>query len=426
MRPAPGTPPTRGARALAAPLCALGLAGAAFAQEDPLDRVDDQLSFGGWGDAVRVHVSGTVDLEGYYLRQPAPGLIFSEGNAIFNPRLSVFLDAQLGPRLYAFAETRADNGFDPGEPGPAVRLDEYLLRLTPWDDGRLSVQVGKFATVVGTWALRHGSWDNPFIGAPLPYENLTGIWDTTAARSAGELLAWAGRLPRPGLGGQFLDEYRDVPVVWGPSYASGAAVLGALGGLTYALELKNASLSSRPETWALTETQWQHPTMSGRLGYAPDEMWSLGFSASAGSYLQPSAAPTLAPGRGLGAYQEAVLGQDVSFAWHHVQVWAELYEARFAVPGVGNADTQAYYIEAKYKFTPQFFGAVRWNQQLFSDLPGAPAPGSWGRDVERIDLAPCYRPTAHVQVKLQYSLERQQADQQRWGDMIAAQLTLRF
>ena len=27
------------------------------------------------------------------------------------------------------------------------------------------------------------------------------------------------------------------------------------------------------------------------------------------------------------------------------------------------------YIEAKYKFTPQFFGALRWNQQLFSTIP---------------------------------------------------------
>jgi hypothetical protein len=63
-----------GRPALAAAFCALFLGGAAFAQDDFLDRVDDQLSFGGWNDAVRVRVSGTVDLEGYALSQPAPGL----------------------------------------------------------------------------------------------------------------------------------------------------------------------------------------------------------------------------------------------------------------------------------------------------------------------------------------------------------------
>jgi hypothetical protein len=408
-------------------LLVLALVPAARAQDDPLDRVEEGLTLGAWNDAVRLRLSGTFDLEGYALRQPAPGLFFVEGNDFLNPRLSLFLDAQLGPYLYAFVESRADDGFDAGESSPAVRLDEYALRLTPWPDGRFNLQVGKFAAVVGNWAYRHGSWDNPFITAPLPYENLTGIWDAFAAHSTAEVLTWAGQLPRPSQGGALLDEYRSLPIIWGPSYSSGASVFGTVAGFDYAVEVKNTALSSRPETWQPTATQWQHPTFSGRLGYRPDEMWSFGFSASAGTYLQPSAAPSLSPGLGFDQYLEIVLGQDVSFAWHHVQAWAEVYEARFEIPGVGNADTEAYYVEAKYKFTPQFFGAVRWNQQLFGTLPG-PAGGAsrWGRQVERIDLGPGYRLTPHLQVKLQYSLEHQAADASTWGDMIAAQVTLRF
>jgi hypothetical protein len=418
---------TRSLALFAAGIFAVAPVQRAHGQDDPFDRIDDQLTFGGWNDALRVRLSGTLDLEGYYLRQPAPGLIFSEGNEIFNPRLSLFLDAQLGQHVYAFVEYRADNGFDPGEVGPAYRLDEYALRLTPWDDGRLNLQIGKFATVVGNWSLRHGSWENPFITAPLPYENLTGIWDTNAAHSTGELQTWAGIQPRPNQGGEFLQEYRDVPIIWGPSYASGAAIFGELGKIDYAFEMKNTSLSSRPETWAPTETQWQHPTFSGRVGFLPDEMWSFGISASAGTYLQPEAESTLEPGRGFGQYLEIVLGQDMGFAWHHVQLWAEVYEARFEIPMVGNADTQAYYVEAKYKFTPQLFGALRWNQQLFSDIPdGAGGSARWGRNVERIDVGPGYRPTPHTQVKLQYSLEHQEADSQRWGDMLAVQFTARF
>jgi hypothetical protein len=78
--------------------------------------------------------------------------------------------------------------------------------------------------------------------------------------------------------------------------------------------------------------------------------------------------PSLPPGRDISDYREFVLGQDISFAWHHLQLWAEFYEARFEVPNVGDADTFAYYVEAKYKFTPQLFGAVRWNQQLFNTI----------------------------------------------------------
>jgi hypothetical protein len=399
----------------------------ARAQDEVMDRIDDSLSFGAFDDTLRMRLSGTLDVEEYFLRQPAAGLIYSEGSSLFSPRLSLFLDAQAGPRLYVFVQARADDGFDPGEGGRGERLDEYAIRYTPWEDGRFNLQVGKFATMVGNWTPRHDSWENPFVTAPLPYENLTGLWDTTAARSVDQLLAWAGILPRPNAGGQFLQQYRDIPVIWGPSYSSGAAVFGRVGELEYSIEAKNTPLSSRPGTWSPTETQWQNPTFSGRLGYLPDEMWSFGVSASAGPYLQASAAPTLAPGTGLDQYLEIVVGQDVGFAWHHVQLWAEAYEARFEIPGVGNADTQAYYVEARYAFSPRFSGALRWNQQVFSTLTdGAGEPVRWSRDAWRIDVGPCYRFTAHTQLKLQYSVEHQDADSLEWGEMLAVQLSARF
>lgn len=414
-------------RLLAAAALVPVLGDAARAQVDPLDQLDDSLAYSGWNDALRMRISGTLDLEGYYQSQPQFGLLFSDSNTFFNPRLSLFLDAQLGRHLYGFVQARGDNGFDPGGPGQMFRLDEYVLRLTPFDDGRLNLQIGKFATVVGNWTLRHGSWDNPFVTAPLPYENLTGIWDTTAARSVPELAAWAGVIPKPVVGGRLLDNYRSLPIIWGPSYASGASVFGQVGDINYAFEVKNASLSSRPETWSPTETQWQNPTFSGRVGYMPNEMWTFGFSASAGSYLQAEAQPTLSPGSGLGNYLEIVVGQDMSFAWHHVQVWAEAYEARFEIPGVGNADTEAYYVEAKYKLTPQFFGALRWNQQFFSSLPLFPgAATDWSRDVTRVDIGPGYRPTPHTQIKVQFSLEHQDAQVGAWSELVAVQFTARF
>src|SRR6266480_4275517 len=71
-----------------------------------------------------------------------------------------------------------------------------------------------------------------------------------------------------------------------------------------------------------------------------------------------------------------------------MELWAEFYEARFEVPRVGNADTFAYYIEAKYKFTPQLFGAIRWNQQLFSTISdGYGHNVNWSPDLGRIDIA---------------------------------------
>ncbi len=403
-------------------LAIFNLAGLCTA-EDFLDRVDEALTISAFGDQVRARLSGTLDLEGYYAETPAPGLIFSPQQTLFNPRLTLFLDAQLGDKVYVFGQARVDRGFDPSEQGAQLRLDEYAIRITPWKDGRFNLQVGQFATIVGNWAPRHGSWDNPFITAPLPYENLTGIWDSEPAHSARELFSWSH--VNDGSGGFYGDEYSDKhlrqPIVWGPSYTSGIAVFGRIGKFDYALDVKNSALSSRPEYWGAQKEQWQHPTVSARLGFRPSEMWNLGVSGSVGPYLNQDAI-LLGPGYSLRDYRQITLAQDFSFAWHQWQIWAEFYEARFEIPTIGNADTFAYYLETKYKFTPQFFGALRWNQQLFNRIDGQ----RWGRETWRIDTSAGYRFTPHTQLKLQHSFQKESNAPQSDNHILGVQFTVRF
>jgi hypothetical protein len=388
------------------------VAGNAPAQ-DFIDRVDEALTFTAANGDVRARVSGTLDLEAYQFSGPAPGLILTHSDALFNPRLSLFVDAQLGPAIYVFTQARVDRGFDPSDRGAQLRLDEYAVRVTPWEDGRFNLQAGQFSTVIGNYVARHLSWENPFINAPLPYENVTAINDKMA----------------PYYGYLSVDrsayKYGYNPVIWGPSYATGVSVAGRLGQFDYAAEVKNAALSSRPESWPITRMDFDHPTFSGRLGFRPNEMWTFGFSASDGPYFRPEAVSTLPLGRDIGDYHERLLGQDIGFAWHHWQLWAEFFEARFEVPRFTDADTFAYYLEAKYKFTPQFFGAVRWNQQFFGDVTnsyGGTAP--WGHDLWRADIAAGYRFTAHTQLKLQFSFQDEKNGPT--ARMFAAQFTVRF
>jgi hypothetical protein len=395
------------------------------AADDLLDRVEESLTASAFQAELRARLSGTLDLEQYHVQLPAPGVIAGTRRAIFNPRFTLFLDAQFGSQIYVFAQSRVDRGFDPGYGETEVRLDEYALRLTPWTNARLHLQVGKFATIVGNWVPRHGSWTNPFISAPLPYENLTGLWDFDVVHSSNQLLQWSH--VRAGLSAAItaIEKERRLPVIWGPSYAQGAAAFGSVGKFSYALELKNAALSSRPEEWHDgTTARWAHPTASVRLGLRPNEMWSLGWSASAGSYLRPFVTPVA--GHSRGDYRETVLASDVGFAWHHWQVWSEVFATRFAIPTVGHADTLAYYTEVKYKFTPQFSGALRWNQQLFASIPDRGSRATWGRDGWRLDLAPGYRFTPHTQLKLQYSLEHEAGAARDYAHWIAVQLTVRF
>jgi hypothetical protein len=396
--------------------CLLACTVRAFEIDDFFDRLDNVLTIAAFEGNLRARLSGTIDTEFYNFQHPAPGLIDSKIDNLFNPRLTLFLDAQLGSQIYFFAQSRLDRGFDPSDHVAQVRLDEYALRFTPWSDSRFNLQVGKFATVVGNWVPRHLSWENPFINAPLVYNNVTPISDKAAPTSP---LDFVHRFAN--------EKYEFNPVIWGPSYASGISVSGRLGRFDYAAEMKNASLSSRPESWSVTETGFDHPTFDARLGFRPNEIWNFGLSASDGLYFRPEAEQTLPPGRSIGDYREFVLGQDASFASHHLQLWAEFYEARFEVPRVGDADTFAYYFEAKYKFTPQLFGALRWNQQLFSNIPdGAGTQVRWSQDLWRIDVAAGYRFTSHIQLKLQYSFQQETTGPRDDNHLIAAQLTVRF
>ena len=392
----------------------IGVTLTADAQES-LDQLDERLTLSLLNDQVRAHLSGTLDLEGYHFQQPAPGLIESHTDNIFNPRLILSLDAQAGSQIYGFVQARFDNGFDPRDHGGGqVRLDEYALRLTPWADRRFAFQIGKFATVVGTYVPRHLSWENPFVTAPLVYENVTGLQDRT------------GMLERNFERALGREKYELIPVVWGPSYATGASVSGRIGEFDYAAEVKNRALSSRPETWDPVSFGFDNPTVSGRVGFHPSQVWTFGLSASEGSYLRPDAEAFLPRGRDVGDYKQKLLGQDISFAWHHLQVWAEFYENRFEIPRLGDADSFAWYIEAKYKLTPQFFAALRFNQQVFSTVDSSHGSIPLGADAVRLDLAGTYRFTPRTHLKLQYSLLDPTSDTGRTNHIVAAQFTIRF
>src|SRR5947199_6209221 len=164
-------------------LCVFVCTACAFNVDDFLDQLDSTLTLSAFHDNVRARLSGTLDLEFYHFEQPPPGLINSDIDTLFNPRLTLFLDAQIGSQIYFFAQSRLDRGFDPSDNGAQIRLDEYARGVTPWDDGRFTAQIGKFATVVGNWVPRHLSWENPFINAPLVYENVTAISDKAAPAS---------------------------------------------------------------------------------------------------------------------------------------------------------------------------------------------------------------------------------------------------
>ncbi len=406
------------------------LATASPAQE-MLERLSDRLSCSMAGGRVQVKLGGSLELEGYAISDPVADLVSGDKDVFFNPRFTLYLDAQLGARGYAFAQGRIDRGFDVYYPEKKTeaRLDEYALRweLSEPGTGRLLLQAGRFATVVGNWTPRHGAWDNPFVTTPLPYGNLTGVWDVAPVPTVDVLLAWAHVSPVGSAQAVLGNKQLRIPVIWGSAYAQGLAVAGKWGRLEYAGEVKAVGLSSRPERWDEGFSGTERPTVSARVGWRPDPSWNLGFSASSGEYLDRSEHAQIPAGFDRHDYRQVVLAHDISYAWHHFEFWGEVYAARFKIPRITDVDTVAYYLEAKYRFTPQFSGAIRWNQQWFDDVTNrAGQTLGAGRQTWRIDVAPTYRMTTQMQLKLQYSLQHDRPARERFIQSLAAQLTIRF
>ncbi len=383
---------------------------------DCLDRLSDSLVFVSPKGGFQAQFSGLADFEVYLIDQNPPGLIFSGDDVFFNPRLTLFLDTFAGDDLYGFAKFRFDRGFDPGymEEGDA-RADEYFLRYSP-GSGLLNIQVGRFATIFGNWAGRHDSWENPFINAPLPYENVTVILDHGVLPGPGVFLSLRNR---PDVKKNW------VPIIWGPVYTAGVSVSGKFEQLNYAFSVKNAALSSRPNDWE--DFRWNNPTFTGRIGFEPDESLSFGVSASYGSYLQEEVEASLPADREVEDFKQFTIGGDLSWARGRLQVWAELIHSRFDVPNVETVGTTAYYVEGKYKLTTHLFAALRWGQQYFDKIgDGNGGSQRWDRGIAKIELSLGYRLNRHIQLKFQYGFAEQNGALEQGRHSVASQLTLKF
>jgi len=378
------------------------------------ERVADSLAFATSDGSIQAQGSGFVSVTGYKGDQSIPGMVFSTQDPFFSPRLTLFVDGRAGSFTTGFLQARIDRGFDPTDGSAQVRLDEYAVRFGLGSSGRCNLQVGKFATVIGNWVPRHDEWQNPFVGAPLPYEYVTGIYDRAAAVSPKDLV----------IDGEE-EDYEYNPIIWGPSYSTGMSFSGRNGRFDYAVEVKNGGPSSRPESWSWRHLGFAHPAYSARVGFRPDMRFNLGFSASESVYLLPVAARTIPPGARLGDYRERLFGQDFSFEWHQVQLWAELFEAEFDLPQLGRARSLAGYVEIRYKLTTELSTALRINRQVFSTIDDAGVATPWGENLTRVDGAMLYRFSPAAQLKLQASA-KQTAEDHHPRLSYAAQLTLRF
>lgn len=376
--------------ALILPLCAapVVLAGPATWQDEP--------AAAGW----RLDLRPSAEVVGWAGESPAPTLLDFDDDAFLAPRLSLEAAVAAGDHWFGQATVRLDRGFDAGEsPDGALRLDEAIVRWRPWADERLNVQIGKFPTVFGAWVGQHDFFDDPFLLPPLPYAQIIGINNRDPAALAPRAIAdRAGGEATPVAA---LSKQNWASMIWGPSYAAGAAIFGSVATVDYAAEIKNASLSSHPDDW---DSSLHDPTLSLRLGWRPDAAWALGFSASRGPYVSPSVA-------GNDDLLQSALGVDVRWAHHDWIFSGEWVASEFESADAGDLRAMGWFGQARWKAAPGLWLAGRAGLMTFDEARGPHGRDvEWTPDVWRLEAAAGWRLTPRLLAKASYSFTGSSSD----------------
>ena len=403
--------------------------------ESFLERLRDFQSFGTEDGQISFNADVWLTLDYMVFSTPPPGFIQTSNGQIFAPVLSGLFTMDISKHLELVFLGLVNRGFDPTETSVQSQPAEYYAQLTPFDTPVLNFKGGKFQTAFGQWTNRHFSTQNSLINAPMMYGQMTSVTDGNAG--AGIAPNTTAMVDRKNVAPPVT---KWIPIVWGPSYASGFQLNGTVGTLQqldWAFEMKNASLSSRPQEWDLWNRGFNYPTFTGRAGYRPDAAWNIGVSGSSGSYISQAAydrfSTTSKAGSSIGESRQNVVGTDISYAHGPIELWSEFAWSQYEVPdakagkAVGNIGAYSYFIESKWKFMPQFWLSGRWNQQLYSNVtPAGGSETSWYNNLWRADACLGFKINRFTQFKVQYSYTEEAGDVDPGQNLFAVELVIQF
>lgn len=343
----------------------------------------------------RLDLRPSVEAVSWASDDPPPALLDSDDSVFFAPVLRLDADGAAGDHWFFHSSLRADRGFDAvSRESGDIRLDEVFLRWRVGGDQRLNFQIGRFPTAFGGWVAGHDFFDDPFLSAPLPYSQIIGVQtrDPAAMTPAAIAARASGAAPPVSR----LSKQNWASLVWGPSYGTGASVFGATEHFDYALELKNASLSSHSDSWE--GNGFEDPAVTARVGWRPDAAWALGASASRGPWLEDNV-----PGLDRADLQQTTIGLDVRWAHRDFIVTSEIVLSEFETPAAGDLCAASWYLSGRWKFSEGMWLAARFGQMIANDAT-APAGGDveWQPDVWRAELAAGWRVTSSILLKASY------------------------
>jgi class 3 adenylate cyclase len=348
----------------------------------------------------QIDLSGRLDIEGYFPQEDPPWVIPSTDPFVAG-RLRLFTDVFAGERLYALVEIRGDRGERPQDGPVQARVEQAFIRVALPLPARLQLQVGKFASPVGSYPERHHTPGDPLIRPPILYDHHTVIDVRSVPAAKLGFFDWKNDPIRRPAG---------TPVIWGVPYPWGAALAGGVGKLDLRVALTSTAPSSPPETWDFNDVDFDRPSIVFAAGYPVVPELRLNGYYSRGPFLQELRAGTLPAGTELSDFLQTVWGGEAVFARGPATLRAEAFTNQWELPNIpDDVRDLSYSVEAAYKLTAGLFAAARFGEIRFnelSELPGVRPAEDWDHDIRRIQLGAGYRFLRNTEFRVEYLFSR--------------------
>ena len=368
-----------------------------------------QVSFSGQLDLEAMNVGGDAwgGLIGHSSNKETPptdwmdcsychqGLDYnSRKGSVVAHRLRLFTDIFLGDHVYSLVEVRSDRGHAPSNGGIKVRVEQAYLRLATANGG-VGLQVGRFASPFGSYALRHLSVIDPFLRPPLPYEYRTVLPRRHVPENVWGVLSWKdwpSLFRAPGS-----------PPVWDVPYQAGAMAFGSLGPLDLRLAAMGSAPSSDPQDWGFEIDRFRKPSwvVGARSKLHPS--LEVGASYSRGPWMEPPLGGTIPAPDSYDDFAQEIVSADLAYNRGAMMFRAEAMLDHWEMPTVDERLRDlSYSVELQWDVRAGVSAAARWGMVDFRPL--APAPGlpaiDWDRDVHRIEGSLGYRLVRNAGVML--------------------------
>lgn len=362
---------------------------------------------------AQLRISGQVDL----LASTAPDErelnTNFRGDSPFNSfQVRIFGQHWVNDRVGVFTEALLDMKADPRLSGA------YLVVNDLFDQKWLSLRAGLAPSLIGSFGLRSSYYNaNPLIGLPLIWQYRTTL-DPSGLASNEDMLRRRAQ------------NSRGLPLFYDSCWNIQWELMGEVGHFEYSLGVTPGSMSNPKEAVAVDGVQWL-----ARLGAEPVPGLRLGISGGFGPYIAgPSfddeILATSFPGEAED-YDQLMLGFDLEYSRGKARLFSEGYVSTWEAPLVAQELTvKGGYVEGRYDFLPEWFGAVRVGAMFFSDISaasdGSGAQAGWDDDVLRVESSLTYRMARELQIQLGWQHTDFLTGSEAAEDLLAIQLRAVF